>query len=169
MEKKLDIIENNNFILDTLSISKCISRRLKREFSIMCKLYQKVYVELTQKSNEICVNVYDFGISYKFTIGINYPFVCPTVFLNNHKYKQILANKTNYEITYLKKLTGIDCLCCNSLTCSEKWAPNNNLNDIINEIKYFKKIKRDLVFKIITDKIKEKYLNSDIDLISWLF
>jgi hypothetical protein len=169
MENKLDIIENNNFILDTLSISKCISRRLKREISIMCQIYQEINVELTQKSNEICVNVHDFGISYKFIIGLNYPFVCPTVFLNNRKYKQILTNKTNYEITYLKKLTGVDCLCCNSLTCSEKWAPNNKLNDIINEIKYFKKIKRDLVFKILTDKIKVKYLNSDIDLISWLF
>jgi hypothetical protein len=163
MENKLDIIENNNFILDTLSISKCISRRLKRETSIMCQLYQEINVELTQKSNEICVNVHDFGISYKFIIGLNYPFVCPIVFLNNRKYKQILVSKTNYEITYLKKLTGIDCLCCNSLTCSEKWAPNNNLNDIINEIKYFKKIKRDLVFKILTDKIKVKYLNSDIE------
>ena len=168
MKNKLDIIENNNFILDTLSISKCISRRLKREISIMCKLYQEINVEL-HRPNEICVNVHDFGISYKFIIGVNYPFVCPIVFLNNQKYKQILANKTNYEITYLKKLTGVDCLCCNSLTCSEKWAPNNNLNDIINEIKYCKKIKRDLVFKILTDKIKEKYLNSDIDLFSFLF
>jgi hypothetical protein len=142
MEKKLDIIENNNFILDTLSISKCISRRLKREFSIMCKLYQKVYVELTQKSNEICVNVYDFGISYKFIIGINYPFVCPTVFLNNHKYKQILANKTNYEITYLKKLTGIDCLCCNSYLCYNNWAPSVTFKHIIDQINDYKTIKQ---------------------------
>ena len=163
------MMEKNNYILDSLTSSKCISRRLKREFISMYDLYQEINVELTQKPNEICVNVYDFGVSYKFIIGVNYPFVCPTVFLNNRNYKQILGSKTNYEITYLKKLTGVDCLCCRSLTCSEKWAPNNKLNDIINEIKYFKKIKRDLVFKILTDKIKDKYLNSDIDLISWLF
>jgi hypothetical protein len=169
MANKNDMMEKNNSILESFTGSKCISRRLKNEFISMYQLYQVINVELTQKSNEICVNTYDFGVSYKFVIDVNYPFVCPTVFYNNRNYKQILVSKTNYEITYLKKLTGIDCLCCRSLTCSEKWAPNNKLNDIINEIKYCKKIKRDLVLKIITDKIKDKYLNSDIDLFSFLF
>lgn len=170
MEHNTELIQNNNFILQMVQ-SKCISKRLNRELISMYKLYDEVNIELNQNSNEICVNVYEIvdnkKVWYKFAISPNYPFVCPSVFLNNHKYKSLLASKTSYEITYLKKLKGIDCFCCSSLTCSNNWAPSSKLNDIINEIKYFKKMKKDLILKIFADKIKLKYLVADIDLDSW--
>jgi len=171
MENNTDLIQNNNFILQTVQ-SKCISKRLNRELISMYKLYDEVNIELNQNSNEICVNVYEIvdnkKVWYKFAISPNYPFVCPTVFLNNRKYKSLLISKTSYEITHLKKLKGIDCFCCKSLTCSDNWVPSSKLNDIIDEIKYFKKMKKDLILKIFADKIKLKYLVADIDLDAWL-
>jgi hypothetical protein len=173
MEDKTDLIENNNLKLQSLN-SKCISRRLKREFISMYKLYDEILIEESLTSdNVINVIVYELVdnkiVCYKFLIKNNYPFVCPTIFLNNRPYKSFLYGKTKYEDIHLKKFADLNCLCCASLTCLDNWSPRNTLNNIIDEIKYYKKIKRDLVFKIITDVIKFKYLIDDINLASWLF
>ena len=42
-------------------------------------------------------------------------------------------------------------------------------NKIFLEIEEFKQIKRNIVRKLLLDKVKEKYLVKDIDLDSWLF
>jgi hypothetical protein len=172
MEEKTDLIENNNLKLELLNI-KCTSKRLKREFISMYKLYDEVFVELIPNSNEFNVIVYEFidnkRVCYKFVIGINYPFVAPTIFLNYRTYRNFLFNKTSYEAIHLKKLKGINCLCCHSLTCTSNWSPRHTLTNIIDEIKYYKKIKKHLVLKIMMDIIKRKYLIDDIDLASWLF
>ena len=46
---------------------------------------------------------------------------------------------------------------------------NYILNNLIDEIKYYKNIKKNLVFKIFTKYIKFKYLIEDIDINSFLF
>lgn len=172
MEDKTDLIENNNLKLEGLNIN-CASKRLKREFNSMYKLYDEVFIELIPNSNEFNVIVYEFidnkKVCYKFVIGINYPFNAPNIFLNNRTYRNFLFSKTSYEVIHLKKLKGINCICCNSLTCRDNWSPRYTLTDIIDEIKYYKKIKKDLVLKIIMDIIKRKYLIDDIDLSSWFF
>jgi hypothetical protein len=173
MEDKTDLIENNKLKLQSLN-SKCISRRLQREFISMYKLYDEIQIEesLTTE-NFINVIVYELVdnkiVCYKFLIKNNYPFVCPTVFLNNRTYKSFLYGKTKYEDIHLKKIAGLTCLCCRSLTCTDNWSPRHTLTNIIDEIKYYKKIKKGLVLKIITDKIKFKYLIEDIDLFTWVF
>ena len=70
----------------------------------------------------------------------------------------MLFNKTVYEMEHLKQISGKDCLCCSSLTCTHNWSPGYNLNFLINEIKYYKNIKKNLVFKIFIKYIKLKYL-----------
>jgi len=172
MEDKTDLIENNNLKLELLS-SKCVSRRLKREFISMYKLYDEIIIESTQITNDFNVIVYELidnkRVCYNFIINHNYPFIAPTVFFNNKTYRSFLFSKTKYEAINLKKLNGIDCLCCVSLTCKDNWSPRHTLTNLIDEIKYYKKIKRDLVFRIIVDIIKRKHLIEDIDLCSWLF
>jgi hypothetical protein len=105
---------------------------------------------------------------YKFIINNNYPFLNPNVYVNNIDYKQLLITKHTSEKNNLKKFKGIDCLCCSSLTCHYNWTPAIKLNNIITEIKKFKQIKRDLIYKIIIDKIKIKYLIEYIELYSWI-
>lgn len=172
MENKTDLIKNNNSNID-LFASNCISKRLKREFINMYNLYDEVIVELSQKPNILNVVVYEYidkkRVCYKFDINMNYPFHSPVVFLNNTPYITFLLHKTKYEEKYLKKLNGVDCLCCSSITCHYNWYPKNTLNDVIKEIKYYKKVKKDLVLKILLDKIKLQYLIDDIELEGWLF
>jgi len=172
MENNADLIKNNNLKMESLTL-KSIYRRLQRDLTSMYKLYDKITVEEGNTSNEFNVIIYELVdekiICYKFVIKHNYPFACPAVFLNNRPYKSFLFGKTNYEYINLKKNFGIDCLCCESLTCNENWSPKQTLNSIIDEIKHYKKIKKNLVFKIIIDIIKRKYLIEDVDLTSWLF
>ena len=171
MENKPELIQNNNYSLDLL-LSKSSVKRIKREFINMYKLYDEVIIELTQNPEDFIVIVIEYvdgkKLSYKFVINVNYPFSIPKIFFNNNSYKQLLISKTSYEIINLKKLKGIDCFCCQSITCQNNWSPGNTLTDIIDEIKYFKKIKKDFVLKIMANKIKLKYLIPDIDLDCWL-
>jgi hypothetical protein len=172
MENKINLIKNNNLMMSSFAC-KSIYTRLQRELTSMSKFYDEIIIEEGKTSGEINVIIYELIdnkiVCYKFVINQNYPFVCPVVFLNNRPYKSFLFGKTNYEFINLKKNCGIECFCCESLTCSVNWSPKETLNNIINEIKHYKKIKKNLVFKIIIDIIKRKYLIEDIDLTSWLF
>ena len=176
MEILSDTVKNNNKRLETFT-SYCAGKRIKRELDNMYKIYDDIIVEFIQGKTieEDFLNIYVYEtinnkrICYKFNVGINYPFRCPTINLNKHKYKQLLCTKTMYETINLKKHFDKDCLCCTSITCSVNWSPGNTLCDLINEIKYFKNIKKSLVFKIFIKYIKLKYLIEDIDIDSFLF
>jgi hypothetical protein len=51
----------------------------------------------------------------------------------------------------------------------EKWSPLLTLLKIIDEVNLFRTYKKNIVNKIMSDKIKDKYLIADIDIESWLF
>jgi hypothetical protein len=53
--------------------------------------------------------------------------------------------------------------------CANNWGPAITLYKIVNQIEEYKKIKLNIQQKILADQIKQKYLNRDIDLDSWLF
>lgn len=174
MEYISDTIKNNNYRLDTFT-SKSTGKRLKRELSNMYKLYDDIIVEFSNDKEGDSLNIYIYEtidnkkICYQFNVCVSYPFKCPTIILNKHKYRQLLYCRTNYEMINLKKLTTKDCLCCVSLTCTNNWSPGYTLSNLIDEIKYYKNIKKNLVFKIFTKYIKLKYLIQDIDIDSFLF
>ena len=140
-----DAIKNNNNRLDIFT-SKSVGKRLKRELASMYNSYDDIIVQFSKdktiEGDALNVYIYEIinnkRICYQFIVGINYPFKPPEVYLNNHKYRQLLYSKTNYEIINLKKISGKDCLCCTSLTCSINWSPGYILNNLIYEIKYYK-------------------------------
>jgi hypothetical protein len=49
------------------------------------------------------------------------------------------------------------------------WSCGCKFSNILDEIKSFRKIIIHIAYKILADKIKDKYLIDDIDLDSWLF
>ena len=69
----------------------------------------------------------------------------------------------------LQKMSGLECLCCNNILCKDRWSPSITLIKIINEVNLFRIYKKNIIYKIMADKVKEKYLIQDIDLDSWLF
>ena len=61
----------------------------------------------------------------------NYLFKFPQIYVNKHKYTDLL----NYN------LLSESCLCCDSITCNDKWNLSLKLIDINNEIEKYLKLK----------------------------
>jgi ubiquitin-protein ligase len=168
-------LNNDNF---NLMPNGGVKKRIIRELNDLYKHYNVIISDIDKdytynRNAKITVSAFEElngkQSSYKFIIDMNYPFVPPSVYYNNKKYSDLLRCNSECEIRILKLLKGIDCLSCSSYTCRDNWSPAVTMNHIINEIKYSKKCKRDIIYKIIADKIKRKYLIDDIDLDSYLF
>jgi len=170
---------DNPILLQCLSEVKngAVRRRITRELTDIINdgdnnhLYlQSVYFD---EKNKLCVTLVDCNqvniLIYDFHIDDNYPFHSPKINVNNKDYFKFLNIQTPEFRAILKKIHKLDCLCCNSYLCGDRWSPAIRLISIVNEIRVYRKYKRDIIHKFYTDKIKDLYLISDIDLFSWLF
>ena len=149
-------------------IPNVIRRRLQKECKEVQNNYDEISVEYSQES-KILVTFIKRGDTYIFTIPKNYPFESPKMMINGIDQNKLFNLRTKRFITILKYVSGFDCLCCNSYLCRNNWSPAVTLNRVINQIEAYKNYKYFIFLKLISDKIKEKYLNIDIDLDSWLF
>jgi ubiquitin-protein ligase len=171
-------IEYNNEILESFNIN-AIKKRLKNELDKMYNDTNQIIVELNNpgQKDDVVLYVYIYEIdgenqmhSFKFGITLHYPFRPPKIYYQGYPYIDFLQiSRTEKELSLFKKVTGLNCLCCNSYNCSDNWSPAVLLVKIINEIKYIRRKKRDVINKLIADKIKKKYLIDDIDLDCWLW
>lgn len=153
-----------------------IRRRLTRELTDLQKMTSNnfLYVQSVEmnKTGIPVVTIVDYSTEnlniYEFTTD-SYPFRVPKIKVNSFEYIEFLKIRTPTFQHLLKKIKGLNCLCCNSYLCSDRWTPALKFINIIEEIQTFRKYKRDIINKLYANKIKEKYLISDIDLDSWLF
>lgn len=150
-----------------------IRRRLKIEIDRMYPDYYQIIVSINEH-NKLAITIFEYDEygykqKYEFILDDNYPFKPPSVTFQNRPYREFLRiNYTAKELDLFIKITGHECLCCHSLTCVDNWYPGATLNNIIEEIRKTRKIKRGIVNTIFAEKIKHRYLVSDIDLESWL-
>lgn len=168
-----EIILRNTQCLDQFS-GVSIRRRLKKEIDKMYPNYTQINVEIND-NGKIEVIIYDIVEDklqkYGFIITDNYPFTAPKIFFQSRPYIEFLK-MTNYQLKssdIFKKVTGQNCFCCSSINCGDNWSPGITLEKIIAEIQSVKRKKRDIINKLMADKIKMRYLIDDIDLDSWLF
>ncbi len=147
---------------------KLLGRRIKRECQLLKDKYDDLFVECNSNS-EILVGLKRSRNQYIFIIEQNYPFTAPRVTINGLSQNKFLRLPSNRFTTILQYITGLHCFCCSSLLCKNNWTPALTLDNIVIQLEEYKKIKLNIQLKILADKIKEKYLNRDIDLDSWLF
>jgi len=107
--------------------------------------------------------------NYSFIINRQYPFHSPRFCYNNQPYSYYLKFISQRFTEYLKKFTNKGCLCCSSLSCKYNWSPAIKLKMFIDELNKIREYKRNIVYKILSEKIKDKYLIDDIVLDSFLF
>lgn len=166
IKKSLNEIKNN-----------CICKRLTRELNDLSlssddNMLHIQSIEFDEKGFPI-VALVDYSTDniniYYFHLGEFYPFRNPKIKINNSDYLEFLRIRTFVFQQLLKKINGINCLCCESYLCNERWTPATRLINIVNEIRLFRKYKRDIINKFYANKIKRMYLFDDIDLDSWLF
>jgi ubiquitin-protein ligase len=149
-------------------IPKLLGRRIKRECQEIKDKYDDIFVEYNEDS-EIIVGLTSSRNLYKFYIDKNYPFTAPRVTINGLSQNSFFRVPSNRFTTILYYITGSECFCCNSLLCKNNWSPALTLDKVIIQLEEYKKIKLNIQLKIIADKLKEKYLNRDIELDTWLF
>jgi ubiquitin-protein ligase len=169
----LQIEKNTNVLLEVQH--NVIRRRLKIEIDRMYPHYNEIIVSLNEL-NKLQITIFEYDTNnnrqkYDFIIGEDYPFKSPEIFFQNRYYFDFLRIYvfTKKEFARFKKVTGKECFCCHSITCMNNWGPATTLTNIIEEIRHIRKMKRDIINNLLAEKIKQKYLVSDIDLESWLY
>ena len=158
---------------------KCLKNRIKHEYNELTNIYTNAnnnYTMILLYDTELCILKFiimekfkNINNEYAFIIDRNYPFHPPIFHINNKNYLQYLKLPSNRFSEQLKKLTNESCLCCSSLCCKYKWSPAIKLYMFINELNKIRQYKRNIVYKILSDHIKDKYLIDDVDIISFLF
>ena len=157
-------------ILQTI-VSKPRMRRLTKEYDELVLIYDRVIIETNDRFDTIfIITNFDYGRinKYSFILPVDYPFVPPTIYVNNKSYKQFLLIPQRFN-KVLKYITGINCLCCSSFCSRTNWSPAYTVKRILTEIERYNEVKFQIAWKLLADKVKEKYLIADIDIDSWLF
>ena len=106
---------------------------------------------------------------YQFELTHDYPFRPPKSFrINYKKYKQYLKIDSTKTLHELKLFKGINCLCCHTISCGDNWGPIMRLYNFIDEYKTLKQYRREIINRILAQKIINKYLYPDANLLEWL-
>jgi ubiquitin-protein ligase len=162
-----------NTQLSNCVISKLLSGRLKKDCELLLDKGGTINIKNDIGNKNIIIELSrQEGLyinKYCFMVPLDYPFLPPKIKINETEYINFCILRSDRFVTALKYIKGIECLCCHSYMCKINWTPGLNLNHILIQINEYKKIKYNIALKILADKIKEKYLNSYIDLDSWLY
>ena len=160
--------------------TKCLKSRLKIELEKILEKYPKIILNLERVLKYdisfldiVTVIVFekdhDDAYKYKFMLEPSYPFSRPEIYCNDIMYSDFLKISSNRMLKHLKNIYNKDCLCCDSYICTENWNLTTKLINIIHEINYNRQLKKNIIIKILCDKIVDKYLISDICLDKYLF
>ena len=169
MDQKLSII-------DISPVRKRISREIQMLINKNVCLADdiKIIKEIDTNFNNKTYYVIEFknfkdDKNYEFVITDMYPFKPPKLYINNksisfyHKIRNLEFAKD------LKKYTAIECFCCETILCDDRWSPGLTFNDVIDDIKKYHDACRQVVIHVIVNIIKRKYLIDDINIIEWLY
>lgn len=120
--------------------------------------------------NEYIFNIEYNNNNYNILLHKDYPFKSPNrIFFNGIDYKQILSIRELRISNYLKKYYGLDCLCCSSIICINNWIPTSNISHIINDINNTRRIKKEILLRMLCDTIKIKYNCEFLNIVEYLF
>ena len=152
-----------------------MKRRITNEFKDLSSIFsaQNILISNDDENNNVIINATinynNRNEKYTFILNKKYPFHAPTIQFNNKPYSHYLRLPSQRFSEYLQFFINKKCLCCSSLDCKYNWSPSIKITMIINEINKNRKYKRDIVYKILSDQIKYKYLIDDIHIDAFLF
>lgn len=167
-ETQIDLISN-----------KCLKGRIKNDYKELSKTYNSntnsdIKVLWDAETNHVIVEIHqvvkeDATDTFTFVVDRTYPFHLPRFHFNNEPYSHYLRMPSQRFSQHIKRFTNKSCLCCSSLACKYNWSPAIKLYMFIDELNKIRQCKRNIVHKILADKVKDKYLIDDVDLDSFLF
>jgi len=167
---------NNNISQIELINEKCLKNRIKNEYNELMNLYVNsnkydIFIHYDPIITNVTVTIIQKlnNDEYTFIVDRTYPFYPPRFYFNNQPYSYYLKMPSQKFSEYLKKFTNNSCLCCSSLSCKYNWSPAIKLRMFIEELNKIRQHKRNIVYKLLAEQIKYKYLIDDVDLDSFLF
>nr|QFG73648.1 MAG: hypothetical protein [Megaviridae environmental sample] len=92
----------------------------------------------------------------EFKMPRDYPFRPPEVLINSISLQMLLYS--TFKALILKKITGIDCLCCESFLCPSKWTIALNMPAMLKKIRNYLLLKRRVLWWFIASKIEQHYM-----------
>jgi ubiquitin-protein ligase len=161
----LDIIQN-----------KILKKRLSNEILILNEDNISLFFYLEEKNKTPVIQIIDEKYKnmniYKIFFYDNYPFSSPKIYINEEPYGKILSDKflnlNKFISEKMRKFYSKNCLCCSSITCSNNWSPSFSINNLIKEIRQNRINRNEIIYVILINVIKKKYLIEDINLYKWL-
>lgn len=153
---------------------KCLKSRIRNEYKELSKKYENIKILWDDETKNVLIEIQDIIKDdekdiFKFIVVEDYPFHSPNFYYNNKPYSHYLGIPSQRFSELLKKFVNKTCLCCSSLACKYNWSPGVKLKMFIDELNKLRQYKRNIVHKILADKVKDKYLIDDVDLDSFLF
>ena len=153
---------------------KCLKSRIRNEYKELSKKYENIKILWDDETKNVLIEIQDIIKDdekdiFKFIVVEDYPFHSPNFYYNNKPYSHYLGIPSQRFSELLNKFVNKTCLCCSSLACKYNWSPGVKLKMFIDELNKLRQYKRNIVHKILADKVKDKYLIDDVDLDSFLF
>jgi hypothetical protein len=167
-------METNNVEQIYLIGTTCLKRRIKNEYKELSKIYNNVKVLWDPELNNVVIEIQkvikdDSTDKFTFIVDRTYPFYSPKFYYNNEPYSHYQKMPSQRFSQHLKSSTNKSCLCCSSLACKYNWSPAVKLHMFIAELDKIRQYKRNIVYKLLADQVKDKYLIDDVDLDGYLF
>lgn len=115
-----------------ISKNKILHKRISRESPQILEKYGNYSLIENKETNKIEMLInYDEDI-IKIVFPDSYPFTSPTLYINKLNYREMLVFRTKWYRDYMEE-NHIDCLCCISVLCSNRWFPAITITRIIEE------------------------------------
>ena len=134
-------------------------KRISAELKLFINKFGSINLSFTTDSDSLIFTIIDNNIipqinTFSFVVPIDYPFRPPLVCINGQNYTKIIKMNNHEKLHVLKSLTDKDCLCCNTIICSDNWSPAMTFIDIISEIKNNLKLIDKILLQISFNKFK---------------
>ena len=131
----------------------------KLPLKLFINKFGSVNLSFTNDSDSLIFTIIDNNITpqfntFAFVVPIDYPFRPPNVIINGQKYTNLIKMNNHEKLHVLKSLTDKDCLCCNTIICSDNWSPAMTFIDIVSEIKNNFKLIDKILLQISFNKFK---------------
>ena len=156
--------------LDNLNIIRLgvLKKRLGAETQSLKETCSSISISIDENKGLPIVNVVNeenFEINnVRFYVDEHFPFRPPErITVNEIEYHGVMLKSTDATFKKtLKKLTGYDCLCCQSYLCESNWSPSIRLNDLVSEIRTMQAHKKNVERQIEFDKLDNNTTDDDL-------